>query len=83
MSSALFSVVEHDAPSQYVREFPHSARSDDAPLRLVIKQYVPRDQVEPLPAGAVTILTAHAIGVPKVLRRNFRYLEHTFSSLGK
>ena len=62
-----FRVIEHVIPGQYVREHAHATRrSQEATLRVAIKQYIPFDLVEPAPANAITIVAAHGIGFPKV-----------------
>ncbi|KAH8691974.1 putative toxin biosynthesis protein [Talaromyces proteolyticus] len=66
-----FTIIERTIPGQHIREYPHSinlnkARQETA-LQLAIKQYVPADRPEPIPANAVTIIAAHGTGFPKEL----------------
>jgi len=66
MASSPFRIVEHVVPSQHIREYPAAtANSQEEPLNLVVKQYIPHDNPDPQP-GDVTILAAHANGFPKV-----------------
>ncbi|KAJ5155771.1 toxin biosynthesis protein [Penicillium capsulatum] len=63
-----FRVVEHVIPGQHIREHPHSIRGhQEAPLQLAIKQYIPLDQIDPVPDNAVTIIGVHGNGSPKEL----------------
>ncbi|EFQ96669.1 hypothetical protein MGYG_08592 [Nannizzia gypsea CBS 118893] len=62
-----FRVVEHVVPCQHIREYPHAtATSQEEPLSLAVKQYIPVDNPNPQP-GDVTIIGAHANGFPKEL----------------
>ncbi|OKL57974.1 hypothetical protein UA08_06544 [Talaromyces atroroseus] len=55
-----FNIIEHVIAGQHIREYPQSIKgSQETPLQLVIKQYVPVDQSDPVPDNAVTL-----IGVP-------------------
>lgn len=66
MASSPFRIVEHVVPGQHIREYPAAtANSQEEPLNLVVKQYIPLDNPDPQP-GDVTILAAHANGFPKV-----------------
>ena len=58
-------ITEHLIDSQYIREYPRSTATQDAPLKLAIKKYAPTDNPKPLP-GDVTIIAAHGTGFPKV-----------------
>ncbi|KAL6703798.1 hypothetical protein ACN47E_009097 [Coniothyrium glycines] len=59
-----FTIIEHTSPCSYIRQFPHSAKNDEAVLRLAIKEYRPRNQAVG-DGDAVTIVAAHGIGFPK------------------
>ncbi|KAI9038256.1 alpha/beta-hydrolase [Aspergillus affinis] len=61
-----FKITEHVIDSQYIREYPHSTATQDAPLKLAIKKYAPIDNPNPLP-GDVTIIAAHGTGFAKEL----------------
>ncbi|KAJ5983802.1 hypothetical protein N7481_005901 [Penicillium waksmanii] len=62
-----FRIVEHVVPGQHIREYPAAtANSQEEPLNLAVKQYIPLDNPNPQP-GDVTILAAHANGFPKEL----------------
>ncbi|MCJ1250585.1 hypothetical protein MMC30_007813 [Trapelia coarctata] len=64
MSTSLFEVTEHTIPCQHIREYPHAVKSEQAILRLAIKEYRPLTNLNALP-GSVTIIAAHANGLPK------------------
>lgn len=61
-----FIVKEHTIPCSHTRQYLHATVNgdDDAP-KLAVKQYIPRDNLEPR-SGDVTIIAAHANGFPKV-----------------
>lgn len=64
---SLFKVIEHIVPAQHIREYPRAlSGSQDVELRLALKQYVPKDSLNPLP-GDITIIAAHANGFVKEL----------------
>lgn len=64
--SELFQVKEHIVPSQHVREYPRATyTSQDEALFIVVKQYIPRDNLNPS-TGDISIVSAHANGIPKV-----------------
>jgi alpha-beta hydrolase superfamily lysophospholipase len=65
MSSTYFDVVEHISPSQYIRQHPWGAKSDDAKLRLAVKEYRTRDSTTNDDEDAVTIIASHGNGFPK------------------
>ena len=66
MSSPFFTTRTHVLPGQHIREYPGATLDDpEDPLRLHIKQYIPRIQVD-ITSVAVTIIGAHANGFPKV-----------------
>ena len=60
-----FTVTEHTSPCSYIRQYPHSAKRDDAVLQLAVKEYRPliNSQTD---GEAVTIIAAHGNGFPKV-----------------
>lgn len=61
-----FKIIEHQIPCQHIREYPSATLyAQEDVLHLSVKQYVPWDNLDPQP-GDVTILAAHANGVPKV-----------------
>jgi hypothetical protein len=65
--SANFQIIEHTVPCQHIREYPNGTKSrQEAVLQLAIKQYVPLRRSKPR-EDAVTIITGHANGFPKVL----------------
>lgn len=67
MSSSKFSIVKHQIPCQYIREYPQAlADSQQDTLYLSVKQYIPHNNRNPQP-GDVTIIAAHANGIPKEL----------------
>ncbi|KAF2805107.1 toxin biosynthesis protein [Mytilinidion resinicola] len=63
MSPSAFTIKEHVIPCQHIREY-HGAVKGNAALQLAIKQYTPHDHGKTSP-NAVTIIAAHANGVPK------------------
>jgi hypothetical protein len=74
MSSDLFRVQEHVVAGQHIREYPGATRKiQEDVLNLHVKQYTPLD-VGPLGSRAVTIISAHANGFPKVTRPIFAYI---------
>lgn len=51
---------------QHIREYPRAtSHSQEEPIRIAIKQYIPKDNLNPQ-SGDVTIIGAHANGFPKV-----------------
>ena len=61
-----FDIQSHTLPGQYIREYPAAtANSQEDTLHLHVKQYTPLHRTT-CPAGAVTIIAAHANGFPKV-----------------
>lgn len=61
-----FKVVEHTISCAHTREYAAAtAFGDDDRPRLVVKQYIPLGNLNPL-VGDVTIIGAHANGFPKV-----------------
>ncbi|KAE8360888.1 hypothetical protein BDV27DRAFT_34440 [Aspergillus caelatus] len=64
--SATFQVIEHKFLGQHIREYPKATTtSQEDPLSIIAKQYVPWDNLDPCP-GAISIISAHANGIPKV-----------------
>ncbi|KAF2258865.1 alpha/beta-hydrolase [Lojkania enalia] len=64
MSESNFITTEHSSPCSYIRQFPHGTKNDNAVLQLAIKEYRPRNNLEPAD-DSVTIIAAHANGFPK------------------
>lgn len=66
MSEYPFIVKEHVVPGQHIREYAHAtANAQEEVLHLAVKQYIPRNNQHPKP-GDLTIVAAHANGLPKV-----------------
>lgn len=64
--ASVFTITEHVIDGQHIREFPRAtATSQEQPLKLAVKKYVPKDGGKPQP-GDLTIVAAHACGFPKV-----------------
>lgn len=68
MSSEKFNVTEHAVPGCHIREYPGSTVHQEDILKLHVKQYTPKNQAEPVPADAITIIAAHGAALPKVTR---------------
>jgi hypothetical protein len=67
MSTGPFRIVNHVVPCQHIREYPQAtSTTQEETLYLAVKQYIPNDNPNPQP-GDVTIIAAHANGLPKVL----------------
>ncbi|OGM47998.1 hypothetical protein ABOM_002753 [Aspergillus bombycis] len=63
--SATFQVIEHKFLGQHIREYPRAtATSQEDPLSIIAKQYVPWDNINPSP-GDISIISAHGNGIPK------------------
>lgn len=61
-----FIINEHILPCQHLREYAHAtSTSEEAVLRLAVKEYIPRENPNPA-HGDVTIIGAHANGFTKV-----------------
>lgn len=61
-----FDVKEHKVEAQHIREYPNAtAHSQEEVLYLSVKQYTPRNNLNPKP-GDVTIVASHANGFVKV-----------------
>ncbi|PYH94541.1 hypothetical protein BO71DRAFT_483702 [Aspergillus ellipticus CBS 707.79] len=67
MSTASFHVQEHRIPACHVREYAGSTVDQEDVLQLHVKQYTPRGLPDPVPAHALTLIAAHAVGFPKEL----------------
>ncbi|GKZ71787.1 hypothetical protein AnigIFM50267_007829 [Aspergillus niger] len=67
MSSENFNVTEHAVPGCHIREYPGSTVNQEDILNLHVKQYTPKNQAEPVPADAITIIAAHGAALPKEL----------------
>lgn len=66
MSANIFHIKTHILSGQYIREYPSATLdSQEEPLQLHVKQYIPRDAAR-VQTGAVTIIAAHANGFIKV-----------------
>ncbi|KEY66843.1 hypothetical protein S7711_05197 [Stachybotrys chartarum IBT 7711] len=67
MPSSIYIITEHIIQASHIREYARAtSNSQDTPLSLHIKQYVPRSNPNPQ-QGDVTIIGAHANGFPKEL----------------
>ncbi|KAE8339930.1 hypothetical protein BDV24DRAFT_164816 [Aspergillus arachidicola] len=63
--SATFQVIEHKFLGQHIREYPRATTtSQEDPLSIIAKQYMPWDNLDPSP-GDISIISAHANGIPK------------------
>ncbi|RAH79465.1 hypothetical protein BO86DRAFT_449688 [Aspergillus japonicus CBS 114.51] len=67
MSSENFNIIEHVIPGCHIREYPGSTVNQEDVLQLHIKQYTPKNQAQPVPNDAVTIIAAHGAALPKEL----------------
>lgn len=66
--SSIFNIQEHTLPGTYIREYARAtANSQEDTLLLHVKQYTPKDNLNPQP-GDVSLVGAHANGFPKVSR---------------
>lgn len=64
--STLFDIKEHVVDAQHIREYPRAtAHSQEEVLQLAVKQYIPKDNLNPKP-GDITIIASHANGFVKV-----------------
>ncbi|KAI6369483.1 hypothetical protein MCOR25_004440 [Pyricularia grisea] len=67
MTSTYFHVVKHTIDASHIREYPRAtANSQEEVLKLVLNQYIPKNNPEPQP-GDVTIIGAEGGGLPKEL----------------
>ncbi|KAL4801070.1 Alpha/beta hydrolase family-domain-containing protein [Aspergillus venezuelensis] len=62
--SSPFIVSDHTVDCQYIREYPRATKDQEAPLKLLVKKYVPTDNQNPQP-GDVTIVAAPGVAIPK------------------
>lgn len=66
MAESPFIIREHLVPGQHIREYARATASSQAEeLKLAVKEYVPRDNLEPR-EGDITVIGTHANGFPKV-----------------
>lgn len=65
MSAQKFVVTEHWSSCQFVREYPHAVKQEDANLFLAVKEYRPRHDAH-ISEDAVTIIASPGNGFPKV-----------------
>ena len=66
MSIPSLKVIEHTVLCQHVREYPNGVKPEgEGVLKLAVKQYKSLDPLEDS-KNAVTIISAHANGFPKV-----------------
>lgn len=75
--SSTFIIHEHTIPGSHIREYARAtANSQDEPLMIHVKRYVPEDYTNPR-KGDVTIVGAHANGFPKVRTAHIKdWVEH-------
>lgn len=67
-STSHFLVHEHIVPAQHTRHWPRGTEiGRENALKLAVKQYVPKDNLNPRP-GDTAFIGAHANGFPKVGR---------------
>ncbi|TLS20824.1 uncharacterized protein PpBr36_10879 [Pyricularia pennisetigena] len=67
MPSTHFHLVKHTIDASHIREYPRAtANSQEEVLRLVVNQYIPKNNPDPQP-GDVTIIGAEGGGLPKEL----------------
>ncbi|KAL4946319.1 hypothetical protein BDV06DRAFT_208792 [Aspergillus oleicola] len=59
-----FIVTDHTVDCQYIREYPRATNHQEAPLKLLVRKYVPTDNQKPQP-GDVTVIAAPGAGIPK------------------
>ncbi|GAM44029.1 hypothetical protein TCE0_060r19321 [Talaromyces pinophilus] len=64
MAAPPFIITEHVIDGQHVREYPHATRTGDDAVKLAVKRYTPKSNLDPQP-GDVTIIGAHGSGFPK------------------
>lgn len=64
---SVFNTVEHILPGQHIREYVHSINGpQETSIQLAVKQYIPKDRLDPVPKDAITIIGTHGTGFPKV-----------------
>ncbi|KAL4895523.1 alpha/beta-hydrolase [Aspergillus ambiguus] len=59
-----FIVTEHVIDGQHIREYPRATLPQEAPVKLVVKKYTPKDNLRPQ-KGDITIIGAHGLGFLK------------------
>jgi hypothetical protein len=66
MSYVHFNITTRTNPCSHIRGYPHGTKhgKQEATLQLAIKKYTPLDNIPPK-EGSVTIIAAHANGIPK------------------
>ncbi|KAH7312379.1 Alpha/beta hydrolase family-domain-containing protein [Stachybotrys elegans] len=63
--ASTFLIKEHVIPASHIREYARATSTDqNAALSLHVKEYVPRDNLDPRD-GDVSVVSAHANGFPK------------------
>ncbi|KAL2818009.1 hypothetical protein BJX63DRAFT_429341 [Aspergillus granulosus] len=65
-STSPFAITELIIDTQHIREYPHATKSANNVLKLVVKRYTPKSDLNPQP-GDLTIIGAHGTGFPKEL----------------
>ncbi|PYH89701.1 hypothetical protein BO71DRAFT_487731 [Aspergillus ellipticus CBS 707.79] len=80
MSTTNFTLTEHIIPGCHIREYPGSTRTQEAVLQLHVKQYTPKNQAQPIPSDAVTIIATHGAALPKELYEPLWDTLHTQST---
>ena len=64
--SSVFEVRERVFDAQHIREYARAtAHSQEEVLKVAVKQYIPKDNLNPLP-GDITVIASHANGFVKV-----------------
>lgn len=64
--SDMFLIKEHVVTGQHIREYARAtAKAQEEALQLAVKQYIPKDNLDPQP-GDITIIASHANGFVKV-----------------
>lgn len=81
MFATKYTVTEHTSPCSFVRQFPHSAKSEDAVLQLAVKEYRPQTS-DASHEDAVTIIAAHGNGFPKA-NYTITWVEKRFAYYGQ
>ncbi|KAI4198245.1 MAG: hypothetical protein LQ350_005407 [Teloschistes chrysophthalmus] len=65
MSLEYWTAREHVIPASHIRGYSRGTKDNGtAHLQLAVKQYIPKDQMEPSP-NAITIIMAHGVGSSK------------------
>lgn len=63
MSAELFEVIEHVVPGQHIRQYLDGSADENAVLKLVVREYRPRNNPTPGPES-ITIIAAHGNSDP-------------------